>query len=147
MIVFYPCKKCNVSRHNIYLGRKIESFRSSVTNRVYSIKWFLTCAIKNIVYLLTCPCGKQYVEQTTQTFAVRVNEHICNIKKGLTNHGVPKHYLRCHNTDPTGTQFLLIDHFMASWRGVSRLQTFWIYELKSYGLKVEWDINCFIDCA
>lgn len=32
----YPCRKCIVCCHNVTLGRRVESFGSTVTNRTYS---------------------------------------------------------------------------------------------------------------
>lgn len=104
--------------------------------------------------MLTCPCKKQYIGRTIRPFSVRVNEHITNIKKGVTDHSVPKHYLKYHNKDPTGTEFLIIDKYIPPWRGspkvrgVSQLETYWIHEIKSYwpyGINIDWDINAFIN--
>lgn len=127
-----------------------------VTKRIYPIKQFCTCATTNVVYLLTYPCGKQYVGRTIRTFTTRVTEHITKIKSGSIKHTVQRHYRQFHNRDPRGTEFLITDRFIAPWRGgastrgVSRLETFWIYELQSHsplGMNVEWDINAFIDMA
>lgn len=73
----------------------------------------------------------------------------------MREHIVPKHYACCHNRDPRGTLFVAIDKYEAPWRGgstkrgVSRLETKWIYELKSYSphMIVEWDSNAFINNA
>lgn len=151
---FFPCKRCNVCLHNISGRRRTETFFSTSTGKEYQIKHFLTCETRYVVYLITCPCKKQYVGRTIRTLSVRGNEHIANIKKGLTNHSVPKHFLRCHNQNPNGIQFQVIDKFIPHWRGasmkrgVSRLETFWIHQLKCYlpfGLNVDWDINAFIN--
>lgn len=109
------------------------------------MKHFTTCATKFIVYLITCPCKKQYVERTIRTFSVRVNEYLVKIKKGCVKHSIPRHYLEHHNRDPTGTQFQVIDKFIPHWRGdsclrgVSQLDTYQIYELRYYS-------NLFIQC-
>lgn len=88
------------------------------------------------------------------TFSIRVTEHINLIKSGSIKHTVPQHYRQHHDHNPTGTQFLIIDRYIAPWRGgatkrgVSRLETFWIYELRTHypqGMNVEWDINLFIN--
>lgn len=105
---------------------------------VYTTLNTFVCATKNVVYLLTCQCGKQYVGRTIWAFSVRVNEHITLIKKGGTKHNVPRHYRQFHNRDPTGTEFLIIDRYIPPWRGgamtrdVSRLETYWIYELECH---------------
>lgn len=153
---YYPCRKCKVCLHNIFACRKTTSFRSMSTSMEYEMKHFTTCATKYIVYLITCPCGKQYVGCTIRAFSTRVGEHITSIKKGRTNHSVPRHYLEFHNQNPAGTSFQVINKFFPHWRGesnlrgVSKLETFWIYQLKSYkpfGLNVDWDLNAFINKA
>lgn len=81
---------------------------------------------------------------------------LTNIKSGKTNHTVPCHYLEWHDRDPKGTEFVVIDKFIPHWRGeyhireVSRLETYWVFQLKTYspfGLNVEWVINLFINKA
>lgn len=59
---YYPCRKCNVCLHNTCGRCKTDTFMSSVTQQIYSMKHFTTCATRFIVYLLTCPCKKQYVD-------------------------------------------------------------------------------------
>lgn len=127
---------------------------STVTSHIYHMKQFATCSSQYIVYLLTCPCHKQYVGRTVRTFTIRFNEHIAGIKGGKDKHTVPRHYLQYHNKNPSGTLFQVIDRFVLHWRGesrlrgVSRLEKYWIHKLGSYspyGLNVEWDLNSFID--
>lgn len=92
---------------------KLIHFNPPPLNAVIIWIWnFTTCATRFIVYLLTCPCKKQCVGCTIRTFSVRVNEHLASIKKGRINHSVPRHYLKHHNKDPTGTQFQVIDKFI-----------------------------------
>lgn len=68
-------------------------------------------------------------------------------------HSAIKHYTHFNNKGVTDTEFLAIEIYVPPWRGgsakrgVSQLETFWIYELKSYfpyGRNLEWDINAFI---
>lgn len=63
----------------------------------------MTCSTKNVVYRIQCPCGMQYVGRTMRMLQVRLNEHIVNIKHGLWDNYLYKHYARCHNKDPIGT--------------------------------------------
>lgn len=131
-------------------------FKSNTTNYTYPIKTFCTCATTHVIYLITCPCGKQYVGRTIRAFSVRVSEHISKIKSGDVKHNVPRHYREHHRRDPTCSQFLVIDKYTPPWRGgtktrgVSRLETYWIHQLQTYspfGLNIEWDINAFINQA
>ena len=151
---FYPCRSCNVCAANSKTRRKIDSFSSTVTNRIYTMKQFTTCFRSFIVYLITCPCKLQYVGRTIRNFSIRVNEHIAKIRKGCPKHTVSRHYLEHHNSDPRGSLFQVIDRFVPHWRGdsrlrgVSRLETFWIHELRCYtphGMNVDWGVNCFIN--
>lgn len=105
-------------------------------------------------YLITCPCHKQYIGRTTRTFTTRVGEHIALIKGRDPKHTVPKHYKQFHNSNPAGSQFVIIDKYVPPWRGgarirgVSRLEMFWAHELQNFspqGMNVEVDINAFID--
>lgn len=103
----------------------------------YPIRGFQTCATRFVVYLITCPCPKQYVGCTTHTFSTRV-EYIAKIKSGDTKQTVPIHYREHHNCNLEGTSFMVIDSYIPLWRGgartrgVSQLERYWIYELRSY---------------
>lgn len=85
-----------------------------------------------------------------------MGEHIAKIRNGDIRHTVPRHYREHHNFDPKGTEFRVIDKYIPPWRGgamtrgVSRLETYWIYELQTHyplGMNVEWDINSFLNGA
>lgn len=152
---FLSCKRCTVCQHNSGIARKTVDFTSSVTHKNYPIKHFCTCTTSYIVYLITCHC-KQYVGRTIRSFSIRVAEHIALIKSGDTKHTVPRHYKFHHNRMFKGTQFVVIDRYVPPWRGgamtrgVSRLETFWIYELQTYfpyGMNIELDMNSFINKA
>lgn len=117
-IGYHPCKRCNVCRYNLYGRKRTETFQSSVTSITYPMKHFTTCATRFIVYLITCPCNKQYVGRTIRAFSICVNEHITAIKFGRTNHSVPRHYLEHHAKNPSGTKFQIIDKYIPHWRGV-----------------------------
>ena len=146
MIGFHACRRCNVCLLNVFTSRRIDSFTSTVTSTIYHMRDFVTCDTRYVVYLLTCPCKKQYVGRTIRTFAIRVNEHITRIRLGKTNHSVPKHYLEHHHKKPEGTSFQIIGKFTPHWRGeskirgVSQLEMFWIYRLRClfpHGLNIE----------
>lgn len=126
---FFPYRRCTVCKQNACKARKMETFSSTITGKEYRMKQFATCRTKFIVYLITCSCKKQYIGRTIRNFAIRVKEHITAIKKGCTNHSMPKHYALYHNQNPTGTTFQIIGKFVPHWkgesniRGVSRLET------------------------
>lgn len=109
LVGYYPCKKCVGYLHNTRGRSKSLEFKSMTTNSVYPIRVFYTCATRHIVYMIMCPCGKQYVGHTIRTFTIRVGEHIAKIKNGDTKHTVPRHYREHHNCDP---KFLVIDKYI-----------------------------------
>lgn len=129
LVGFFPCKKCVVC-HNLLGRRKTVAFRYTVTNKKYTINHFSTCSTKYVVYLITCPCGKQYVGCTIRMFSTRVSEHIALIKGRDSKHTVPRHYKEFYNSDHRGSQFIAIDRYISLWRGgamtrgVSHLETF-----------------------
>lgn len=102
---FFPCRKCAVCSINALRERGVCHFRYVVTSETYDIKSFITCFSKNIVYLLQCPCGLQYVCQTIRTMQIRVNKHLCNIQSRFPKQSVSKHYTVCHAKNPKGHWF------------------------------------------
>lgn len=74
-------------------------FVSKATHKNYTVH------IMHAVYMLQCPCGPQYVGQTTRALNFRLNEHIANIRKGYPKHKVSRHYDLVHNRDPPGTLY------------------------------------------
>lgn len=44
--------------------------KSVVTGRSYRINCFITCSTKNVIYLLHCSCGLQYMGRTKRTLNV-----------------------------------------------------------------------------
>lgn len=56
-------KACKTTRNN---KRKIDKFKSLHMGREYTIKKFITCKTTHVTYLITCPCGLQYVGCTTR---------------------------------------------------------------------------------
>lgn len=150
LVGYYPCKKCIVCLHITCGEKKTIQFKSTATNYVYDIKHLFNCATRHIVYLITCPCSK-YVGRTIRSFSVQVNEHIANIKKGLTNHSVPKHYRKYH--DPVVHNFLLMTityhlgvegYILEVFRDILDLS---ITFLLPFRMNIEWDINAFINQA
>lgn len=150
LVGYYRCRNCAVCSVNAITERKVSQFHSNSISLDFSIKSFITCSTTNVVYLLTCPCGLQYV----RPLQVRLNEHIGNIRRGFKGHPVSKHYLEVHKQDPRGTTFIGIDRLKLPWRGgpkrraISKLEMEWIYKircLRPLGLNVDIEINAFID--
>lgn len=156
LVGYYRCKSCAVCSINAVKDRKVSHFHSTSTSHDFPIKYFITCSTVNVVYLLTCPCGLQYVGRTVRPLQVWLNEHIGNIRRGFKGHPVSKHYLDVHWQNPKGTSFVGIDRLKLPWRGgpewraISKLEMEWIYKircLRPLGLNVDIEINAFIDNA
>ncbi|CAH1252831.1 CDK7 [Branchiostoma lanceolatum] len=74
----YPCgRKCLTCTY----VRKSKDFQSHRTSRRYTIRAHITCRTRNIIYMIQCKkCGIQYVGETGQTLANRMNGHRSSIK-------------------------------------------------------------------
>ena len=151
---FFPCRKCNICKVNQFQGRRIESFQSTQTLKSYPIDSFITCSSDHVIYLIQCPCTKQYIGRTKREVHVRLEEHVGNIRRGYPKHNLSKHYDICHKRNLEGTLFVPIVKLQPHWRGInkvrsiSRIETQLIFNMKSYiphGLNVEWDVNSFIN--
>lgn len=82
-----------------------------------------------------------------------VREHINNIRKGLKEHSVSKHFREVHGRDPKGLKFWGVEKVNHHWRGgnfkrtLSQLESSWVFETKVLaprGLNVDFNLNCFI---
>eukprot|EP00058_Branchiostoma_floridae_P005191 XP_002590679.1 hypothetical protein BRAFLDRAFT_89480 [Branchiostoma floridae] len=75
----FPCgrNKCSTCTHI----KKINYFISHRTRERHTIRDHINCQSRNIVYLIQCKkCGLQYVGETKQTLANRLNGHRSSIK-------------------------------------------------------------------
>ncbi|OCT75864.1 hypothetical protein XELAEV_18031051mg [Xenopus laevis] len=125
---FLKCMQCIACKTLKNNEKHICNFKSNQTNKQYKINNLITCDTINVVYLLECPCKKQYIGRT-------------------------KHFSLHHNNDPSGLRFTGIAHKIKSWRGgnnvqiISQEETRWIITLKTMqpmGLNIDLDVNCFI---
>lgn len=51
----------------------------------------LDCSSTNVIYVINCTCGLQYVGRTTQPLCMRVNNHRFYIQRGYYKHSVSRH--------------------------------------------------------
>ncbi|XP_078583735.1 uncharacterized protein LOC144866254 [Branchiostoma floridae x Branchiostoma japonicum] len=74
----YPCgRKCLTCTY----VKKSKAFHSHQTSIRYTIRAHITCRTRNIIYMIQCKkCGIQYVGETGQTLANRMNGHRSSIK-------------------------------------------------------------------
>ena len=76
--VSYNVTKCNRRRcsHCLTINES-DCFTSSTTSCVHKIRQTLSCISTDVIYLITCKkCEAQYVGQTHQKCANRMNNHI-----------------------------------------------------------------------
>lgn len=116
---FYTCGTCKMCRTIKYRSRKTTQFTSFATNKEYKINKLITCQSTHVMYLLTCPCGLQYVGRTTRQLNVRIREHLNNLKKGFKHYSLSQHYRTHHNSDPSRIKVCGIDKIDAHWRGIN----------------------------
>ncbi|MEE6524958.1 hypothetical protein FKM82_024715 [Ascaphus truei] len=85
---------------------------------MYNIKQHINCNSTNVIYLLECPCGLQYVGTTTRSIKRRLYEDVYNITKGLITHNVSNPFLQVHDRDPpAGLKCMAIEALAPNWRG------------------------------
>ncbi|KAI8516763.1 corticospinal neuron axon guidance through spinal cord [Branchiostoma belcheri] len=92
----FPCGKNRCT--NCAYVKKANNFKSHRTGKCYAIRTHINCQSKNIVYLIQCKkCGVQYVGETKQTLANRLNGHrsAINTKKDTP---VSAHFNQTHHS-------------------------------------------------
>lgn len=72
----YPCLNC-ANCSSIVKGANIHQPSKGTS---YPVQGYYTCNSKAVIYLLKCPCGIGYVEQTSRQIKVRLNKHKSNIR-------------------------------------------------------------------
>lgn len=150
---FYPCKRCLAWVKTKRPNEKKINFTSTSTGNIYEINELICCNIEGAAYALECSCGLQYIGRTKSPLKICIREHVQNILKGFDKHSVSKHFVICHNKDPTQLKFWGIEPFVRHWQGshkvrtLSQLESKWIFTLDTFaprGLNVEFDLNSFI---
>ena len=108
-----------------------QTFNSHSTGTEYTIFCNVNCKTSNVVYLLQCKCGKQYVGESEQPFHKRMNGHRsdyqCKPDLPLSRHlRSPGHT----KADLNRLTIKIIDHNSA-WSKEDRLarERFWIRKL------------------
>lgn len=107
--IFFHCKRCKACRMT-----KIGKF---FTGRQYNIDNCISCDSTFVTYLISCPCGLQYVGRMTSKLGVRINEHLNNIKIEFPKHSLSNHFRIHHNQDLSLPSFCGIDRMVPHCRG------------------------------
>uniref|UniRef100_A0A8C5QN04 GIY-YIG domain-containing protein n=1 Tax=Leptobrachium leishanense TaxID=445787 RepID=A0A8C5QN04_9ANUR len=143
---FFKCKMCSMCRD---LKAKVDQFKSIRTGKEYYIKEFINCNTTNVVYLLQCGCGAQYIGKTKRKLKERIYEHFYNIRKCSDKHSVSRHCCKCPLFSFATFSWLGIEKVKLNWRGgdgakaLSQAETKWIFymdTLKPPGLNVDIDL-------
>ena len=104
---------------------------TSASGSVHSLKHYVNCNTKNVIYAITCTlCRKQYVGQTITKLRERLNQHTSSIRR--KNKKLP---VAVHFNEPGHS----IDHF--AFQGVevvsdvtqlNRIESLWMWTLKAH---------------
>ncbi len=57
------------------------------------IKQLVSCASFNVIYLLSCPCIKQYVGKTNRHIRTRITEHMSAFRRKDLKSPVAHHFV------------------------------------------------------
>lgn len=149
---FHRCGTCVGCRATKF-PKKTNLVKSTTNNHQSMIKEFLTCNSRGVIYLIECPCKKQYVGRTKRALKVRIAEHVGNIKKGYEKHSLSSHFKTTHSQDPTGLTFTALEKVENDWRGgdyikkMSRIESKYIFEFNTLiplGLNAEMEVFGFL---
>lgn len=104
---FNRCRKdnCKIKCKDNNMVLPLNNFHSSFNNKSFVIRSDenLDCCSSNIIYLITCTvCKKQYVGESKRDFAMRMSEHVRQIKKRNNTQIVYSHFQKdeAHRSTP-----------------------------------------------
>ena len=113
------------------------SFKCTVTQRMFTSKYNVTCQSSNLIYCITCrTCLKQYVGQTSNTLTQRFYSHFHNIKHKTLKDGVSVHFTRPDHKGFKDFQLHVLDFIRLppkSDRGLAlrlKIEKGWIHRLR-----------------
>ena len=85
------CKqpRCKTCRHI----KAVETFKSSITGKMYKVKATTNCKTSNVVYVIECNCcRKQYMGETENALHVQMNGHQSDINHRSLEKPVAQHF-------------------------------------------------------
>ena len=125
----FKCRKCKVSCPVLKEGN---SFKSTNTKKIYSIKQHLTCNSSYIVYLATCKkCHGQYVGKSTQIFKKRHSGHKQEVKRKIG--GLGGHYGGDGGCSYEQMSLQIIDQVeLGDDKALANCETYWQHQLRCY---------------
>lgn len=147
---FFPCRNC--ASCTISGSKKTGKFRSSITGKEYNINKFITCSSSCVVYLLSRPCGLQYIGKTNRQLRVRINEHRSSISRNDAKSPIARHFSTASHT-MSQLEFMGIDRVVPSRRNrdvetrLLQCEAKWIFYMQSLspkGLNEDLVLICFL---
>uniref|UniRef100_A0A674E9P8 Reverse transcriptase domain-containing protein n=1 Tax=Salmo trutta TaxID=8032 RepID=A0A674E9P8_SALTR len=139
------CAQCNGTY-------KCRSFKHPQTGKSIPIKGVITCSTKAVIYLITCPCGKNYVGKTKRELKVRISEHRSTIRCKNLTYPVAAHFLEAGHSI-SSLRYIGIEHVTLPRRGgdldnlLLKREAAWIFNLKTlapFGLNIDFDLKPFL---
>uniref|UniRef100_A0A8C5WDY6 Reverse transcriptase domain-containing protein n=1 Tax=Leptobrachium leishanense TaxID=445787 RepID=A0A8C5WDY6_9ANUR len=127
---FYQCGQCLACRSTGNTKTLSENFLNKKIGKEVKIKGILTCCTKNVIYLLECPCGLQYVGRTSRALNIRISEHVRNIRNQYEKHSVSQHFKLAHNSCPKDLKFKAIKRVKSTNKGMSETTVLGREEMK-----------------
>ena len=145
---FYPCLHCVACKNS----KKTHTFKSTVTNRQYTIRQFVNCSSTNVVYMIMCKCNLQYVGKTSRAVRTRIIEHMSAIRRKDITSPVARHFMEAgHST--ADLSFIVIEQVKKARRGgdldtkLLQTESRWIFYLQSVnpgGLNEDLSLQCYL---
>ena len=147
---FFPCRNCTSCTTT---GMKRTSkLKCSKSGKKYTINKFITCSSVNVIYLLTCPCGLQYIGKNNRQLRIRINEHRSAIHRKDIRSPVARHFSMAEHKI-SDLEVVAIERISPSRRNrevESKLLqcearwTFYMGTLSPGGLNEDFDLTCFL---
>ena len=145
---FYPCLHCVACKSS----KKMNTFKSAVTNKEYTIRQFVNCSSSNVVYMIFCKCNLQYVGKTSRPVRTRIIEHMSAIRRKDIKSPVARHFMEAgHST--ADLSFTVIEQVKKSRRGgdldtkLLQTESRWIYYMQSVnpgGMNEDLSLQCYL---
>ena len=142
------CRPCFSKTGNLCCKQVLttNTFTSETTNRTFSLRHYVTCRSKNIIYLGGCIlCPKhQYTGKSETPFNNRLNNHRLDAKKP-TSIPFDEHFLLPGHDFTKHARFIIIEQLkvhkdkLVNRRILKEREDFWIEKLKTvapYGMNI-----------
>ncbi|XP_077148180.1 uncharacterized protein LOC143808889 isoform X2 [Ranitomeya variabilis] len=146
----FPCGDCNICPH---MAVTRDAFIHPIRLSRHSLKAYINCKSRNVIYALICPCKLLYVGQTSQELRKRVQKHISTIhlaasdsRKGKALTPVAEHFLAHHGGTSSGLWVVGLHKLSHNERGgdkrriLLQVESRWIFQLQTvapFGLNEE----------